>query len=103
MILPDQPPQIPAPFNDLSGFMKHSDEAKGVDPVDRQSGKHDVRNGRCSGCACRFYDLAPAYDVTTNSCLDGIPVNESKGRSAVIQRDPRPAAGFGRTEHGATV
>src|ERR1044071_4263771 len=102
MVLPNELLQIPAPFNNLAD-RRDSDEAKGIDLIERQSMKGGVREIRRDGRAHGIDDFAPADGFTANLRLDGIPVDERERRSVVVHGEPRSTAGFSRTEYGATV
>ena len=95
--------QIPAPFNNLTGRWIDSDEAKGIDSIERQFMKDGIRDIRRDGRAHGIDDFAPADGRASKSRRDGIPVDEGERRAAIVQCDPCPTTGFGRAEHGATV
>src|SRR5213596_704809 len=95
--------QIPAPFNNLTGRWIDSDEAKGIDSIERQFMKDGIRDIRRDGRAHGIDDFAPADGFADNPRRDGIPVDERKRRAVVVHGDPRSTAGFRRGDYGATV
>ena len=103
MVLANELFQIPAPFDNLAGYWKNADKAKRGYPVERYASKRGVREIRRAGRTHRIHDFAPADGLAAKPRRDGIPVDEGKRRTAVVQRDPCPTTGFGRAEHGATV
>src|SRR6266566_2949551 len=103
MVLPNELFQIPAPFNNLAVCWIDSDEAKGIDSIDRQSTKRGIRDIRRDGRAHGIDDFAPTDGFAANPRRDGIPVDERKRRAMVVHGDPRSTAGFRRRDYGATV
>ena len=103
MILPNKLFQIPAPFNNLAGRWIDSDEAKGIDSIERQSMNGGVRDIRRDGCARGIDDFAPADGLAANPRCDEIPVDKRKRCAVVVHGDPRSTAGFRRRDYGATV
>jgi len=103
MILPNKLFQIPAPFNNFAGRGIDSDEAKGIDSIERQSIKGGGGNFRRDGRAHGIDDFAPADGLAADPRRDGIPVDERKRRALVVHRDPSSTAGFRGRDYGATV
>src|SRR2546428_1772687 len=95
--------QVPAPFNQLAGSRKNSDEPKGVDPIKRQLSQCSLREIWRRGRAHRIDDFASADKFAANSRRDGIPVDERKRRTVVVHSNPSSTTGFRWTEYRATV
>src|SRR5437867_147388 len=93
MILPNKLFQIPAPFNNFAGRWIDSDEAKGIDSIERQSIKGGGGDFRRDGRAHGIDDFAPADGLGADPRRDGIPVDERKRRAVVVHRDPSSTAG----------
>ena len=85
MILPNELLQIPTPFDDLARLREKPNQAEGVDPIERKTGKCAIRDIRCDGCAHGINDFAPADGFADNMRPDGIPVNERKRDAMVVE------------------
>ena len=87
MILPNELLQIPTPFDDLARLREKPNQAEGVDPIERKTGKCAIRDIRCDGCAHGINDFAPADGFADDTRPDGIPVNERKRDAMVVESD----------------
>src|SRR5882724_13465750 len=103
MVLADELFQIPAPFDNFSGDGKNSDEAEGIDSIQRQSGEGGIGNIRRGGSAHGIDDFTAAHGIMAGPRGDGVPVDEGQRRATVVQGDPGSTAGFRRTDHGAAA
>ena len=102
MVLPNELFQVPAPFNNFAGRWIDSDEAKGIDLIERQSVKGGVREILRDGSAHGIDDFAPA-GFAADPRRDGIPVDERERRPVVVHGDPRSTAGFRRRDYSVTA
>src|SRR6266568_1850038 len=100
MVQPNELFQIPAPFNNLAGRWIDSDEAEGIDSIERQFMKDSIRDIRRDGRAHGIDDFAPADGLADNPGRDGIPVDKRKCCAVVVHGDPRSTAGFRRGDYG---
>jgi hypothetical protein len=93
-----EPPGIPAPFDDLCRPREESNQSKWLYPLERQLEERDMRAIRRDTGGHRLDDLAAADNIAANPRRHGIPVDERKRHTKVVEGDPRSAAGFGRAE-----
>src|SRR6266446_25895 len=103
MVLTNEMFQVPTPFGNFTSGRKNSDEAEGIDLIEWQFCERGIREIWPDDRAHGIDDFTPADDLIANTRRDGIPVDERKRNTLVVDGDPRSVSRFRRTERDVTI